>query len=138
MTKKGNNINLSPTSAVISEDNQKKIKMKKIVLGFLFFTTLIFAQNQNSQRDKSHNNDSKKIIKELKKDILLTQEQEDKLVIHLNNKMTFYQNTELSDVRKQAVLNAYKEEFDRILGNDQVLIINRKNKDLYLEITESY
>lgn len=112
--------------------------MKKIVFAFLLFSSLIFAQNQNSQKDKIQNNDVKKIIKELKKDIELSPEQEDQLSVHLNNKITFYLNAELSDTRKQAVLNAYKQEFDRILGNNQVLTINRKNKDLYLEITTRY
>jgi hypothetical protein len=112
--------------------------MKKIVIVFLLFSTVIFAQNQTSQKNKPSSFEPKKIVLELKRIVKLNFEQEEKLSKHLDNKINFFSNAELSDVRKEAVLSAYKEEFNRIFNEEQIFLLNKKNRDLYLYITTSY
>jgi hypothetical protein len=109
--------------------------MKKIVFIFLLFSTITFAQKHKSKDETSDSIESNEIVKKVKKTIDITSEQEEKMSKFLKRKNDFLSTAELSDVRKQTVINAYKEEFDGILNAKQSALLSKKNKALYLSIT---
>lgn len=116
-------------------------KMKKIVFVFLLFSTIAFAQKQqqhHSNDDLPSSFDPNEIVKKVKDIVDLTPDQEERMSQHLKRRKEFFAAVQLSDSRKQTVLNAYKEEFDNILNAKQATLINKKNESLYIYITTKY
>ncbi len=116
----------------------KQNKMKKIVFIFLLFSTIAFAQKHQSNDDLPSSFDPNEIVKKVKNVVDLTPDQEERMSQHLKRRKEFFATAQLSDLRKQTVLNAYKEEFDNILNAKQATLINKKNESLYIYITTKY
>lgn len=116
----------------------KQNKMKKIVIIFLLFSITTFAQKQNSKSDDQVSFEPNELVMKVDKIVKLTANQEERLLQHFKNKKIFFSNSLLSDSRRQAVLNAYKEEFDNILDVKQLTLFNKKNKSFYLYIATNY
>jgi hypothetical protein len=112
--------------------------MKNIILFiFLLFSIMTFSQDDKSVKtpDNLQAND---IVLEIKSVVSITKVQEEKLLKHFKNKKDFFSTSKLSELRKQVVLNAYKNEFDSVLTDQQLEIVSKKKKKLYVYITTNY
>lgn len=112
--------------------------MKKLVFIFLLFSTITFAQKDKSEVNDLSSFEPNEIVKKIKKTVELSADQEKRISQHLKNKKEFLSTSELSDLRKESVLNSYKEEFDNILSVEQSASINKKDKKLYIYLTKNY